>query len=169
MAFDWKATLSAVAPTIATALGGPVGGMAAKIALDAMGVKNSNGDPEAVLEQMVSTGNPDVMLKLQEADQAFKLQLKKLKIDMEKLYAEDRKDARNMGIEKGLGVQATLSGVFVVGYFIVFYILLQQFFGGLKLGEAALSTISILLGVMTGAVKDVLQFWFGSSPREQTK
>ncbi len=38
MGFDWKSIVSSVAPVLGTALGGPLGGVAARAAMDALGI-----------------------------------------------------------------------------------------------------------------------------------
>ena len=45
MTFDWKKTIGAIAPTIGTALGGPLGGLAGAALASVLGVEN---DPEQI-------------------------------------------------------------------------------------------------------------------------
>ena len=175
MSFDWKATLATVAPTIATALGGPVAGIAANVALKALNLEPS-GNPVADNETLsnvlsAGVGDPELLSKLRKAEADFKIELKRLDVDLERIHAGDRADARGLAKAKGLHVQAVLSAVFVVGYFGIFALLLQQFFGDnpVVLSKEALTIISLLLGVMTAAVKDIMQFWFGSSAGSKEK
>ena len=114
MSFDWKETLAAVAPTIATAIGGPFAGMADKMAADKLGIESS----ESALQEAVVSGNPDVMLQLKQVDADFKIKARELDIKEQQLNVENTKSARSLfAVNKW--PQITLSAIFIVGYFAV--------------------------------------------------
>lgn len=92
MAFEWKNLVRSVAPTIAQALGGPLAGMAVQAVSDAVLGKPDGTDEE--IASALSTANPETLLSLKKADQDFKVKMKELDIDLERLAYEDVKDAR---------------------------------------------------------------------------
>ena len=158
---DWKKTLAAVAPALATALGGPLAGMAVKIAADSLGIESN----EDALAEIVLSGNPDALLKLKEADHLFKIELKRLDIELEKIDKEDRESARELS-KVNMLPQIILSTLYTVGYFVVMY----QFVTGeivIPLGNS--TAFNILLGVLTAAQTQIMNFWFGSSHGSKQK
>ena len=88
MAFDWKATLATVAPGLATALGGPLAGMATKAILGALGM--ADGATASDLAAAVQGATPEQMLALKQADQQFAIQMRELDVDVERVSAGDR-------------------------------------------------------------------------------
>ena len=86
-----KNIVGAVAPTLGTALGGPMGGMAANMISEVLGVPNT---PKAI-EKGIAEATPEQMLELKKAEQAFEVQMKELEVDVFKLETQDGQDARN--------------------------------------------------------------------------
>ena len=70
-----KNIVGAVAPTLGTALGGPMGGMAANMISEVLGVPNT---PKAI-EKGIAEATPEQMLELKKAEQAFEVQMKELR------------------------------------------------------------------------------------------
>lgn len=163
---DWKDTLAKVAPTVAGALGGPLAGMAINVACEALGLSESTED---ALQNAVAGGSPETLVKLKEANTQLKLELRKLDIKEEEIHQQDRDSARNLGIAKGVVVHARLSTAFVVGYFLIFSAVLFAVFHGVTIEDAMLALISALLGIMTAAVQQIMNFWFGSSSGSKQK
>lgn len=86
---DW---LKQIAPTIATAMGGPLAGMAVSAISKAIGV-----DPEKVGDLISSnklTAEQIAQVKLAEIE--LQKQAQELGLNFEKLEVEDRKSARDM-------------------------------------------------------------------------
>src|SRR4051794_24989640 len=86
--------LGAVAPTIATAFGGPLAGQAVRWVEGALGLPQL-GDKEAAAAA-IANATPDQILALKKADQDFAVHLKALDIDLERIAAGDRDSARRM-------------------------------------------------------------------------
>ncbi|WP_299948313.1 hypothetical protein [uncultured Microbulbifer sp.] len=161
---DWKAIVKSVAPTLGAALGGPVGGTAVKFLAD-----HFLGDTEAReqdIAELVLNASPEKLLELRNLDNQFKLKMRELDIDVFRLEVEDRKSAREMGIKGGLTAQMALSFVFIGGYFALTFAL---FSGEITLTPAIEKTGTLMLGVITGAIPMILQFWFGSSQGSKEK
>ena len=154
---SWKDTVKAIAPTLGTALGGPLSGAAVKFIADKL-LGDSTASIEEV-EQFVIGSSAADMLKLKELDHEFKLEMKALEIDVFELEVKDKESARGL-FKVNIWPQITLSAIFVVGYFGVLYFLLHQQESTSMLNNPVFTTI---LGVLTAAVPQILGFWFGSS------
>ena len=84
--FDWKGTISAVAPALATALGGPLAGIAVQqISTAVLGKPDGK---EAEVAQALSAGGPELLEKLKQADNEFAEKMAGLNVDLEKIAAE---------------------------------------------------------------------------------
>jgi hypothetical protein len=68
------AILGAVAPTLATAMGGPLGGMAIKMVSDKLGLSEST--MEAV-EAAMSNATPEQLAEVKKVEADFKVQMKR--------------------------------------------------------------------------------------------
>ena len=153
---DWKATIGAVAPTLATALGGPLAGAAVKAISSA--VLGKEDATESELEASVATQSPDTLLKLKQADQDFKLQMQKLGVDLERIAAEDRNSARQREIAVHDKTPAILAYSVTLGFFTTLW---YTFVKGMPSegGEALL----IMLGSLGTAWSGIIAYYYGSS------
>jgi hypothetical protein len=160
---DWKKVLSGVAPTLATALGGPFAGVATKfIAGKLLGDESATEDQ---LKDFVLSANPDALAKVKEIDNAFKAEMKRLDIDLERIAAGDRADARDLA-KDDMRPQVVLSVIFVAGYFAIMYVMF--FSGAIELTESQDNAAYMLLGVLTTGIPMILRFWFGGSPQDKS-
>ena len=158
----FKDIVATVAPVLGTALGGPLGGAATTMILEKLGVDTE----KAAVETM--TADPGALLKLKEAEYDFKKYMAELKIKEKDLHRQDRDSARKLAIERGIVIQAALTGLFITGYFVLIY----WFFSGSVaqgLGEWSKGQLGILIGVLTAAIPQMLNFWFGSSEGSKRK
>ena len=161
--FDWKKTLATVGPTLAAALGGPMAGIAVSVATKALGIEN--GD-EGALEAAVASGDPNVFVKLKEAEHNFKLELKRLDIQLEEINAGDRDSARKMATAKGLQPQMVISTVYTVGFIWLLYAL---FDGNVNVPTEHLGLANVLIGMLGAGQTQILNFFFGSSSGSKEK
>jgi hypothetical protein len=161
---DWKQTLATVAPAIATALGGPLAGVAVSMAGKAIGL--GDGATESDVEAAVLTGNPDVLVRLREVNTQFERDMKALDIDLERIHAGDRLSARDLAKSKGTLVQTALTVLFCS----VFAVLIGQIFTGQEVVHSSMRDIAnFLLGTLTGILMQQMNFWFGSSSGSKEK
>lgn len=158
---DWIKTLATVAPSIATAIGGPLAGVAVKVATSALGIEN---DPNA-LEDALLVGDPDTLFKLKSAENDFKIEMKRLDIDLARIDGQDRNSARDMA-KQNMMPQVILSTLYTVGYMIVMWYFLM---GEVSVAADVKTLFGSLLGVLTAAQVQILNFWFGSSHGSKTK
>jgi len=160
MAFDWKATLAAVAPLLGTAVGGPFGALAGQAVAVALGTSSTD---EADLSAALQKATPEQLLALKQADNQFKLDMAKLGFRPEELEVEDRKSARDSYSATKDNMVPGLAFV-VVGGFVA--TIAGVLFGNVKVDGALAGA---LVGYLTGAATQVLAFYFGSSKGSKTK
>ena len=161
--FDWQSVVRTVAPTIGTALGGPMAGTAVKFIADKLLL-----DADATtadIEQAILSANPEQLEKLKQLDQEFKLQMKKLDIDVYKLDQLDRNSARDLA-KIDMKPQIALSIFFVSGYFWVLYVLMG---GNFDITDGLQNTLLVIIGVITTSMAQIMNFWFGSSSGSKDK
>ena len=154
---DW---LKSLAPTLATALGGPLAGMAVEAISKAIGV-----DPSEV-QNTINSGKmtADQIASLQTAEIALKARAQEMGLDFEKLAVADRASARQMQISTNSFVPPALSIMIVVAWSAVQYFLLTH-----VIDPSMRELIARVLGNLDGALMLVLSFYFGSSSGSQAK
>lgn len=156
---DWKSIVSTVAPWIASAVTGPLGGLAVGAVADALGLSDKTEDS---IKAALSGVTPEQMLALKNADQAFALQMQELGFknisDLEAIAAGDRASARSMQTAKPSPVPALLSLLVTGGYF---GILVGVMLGWLHIDDS--QALLLMLGSLTTAWGAVMAFWFGTT------
>lgn len=182
MSADWKTIVKSIAPTIGTALGGPLAGTAVKVLGNILLGNEDAGHTE--VEQAILNGlPPDIIAKLKEADQAFAVRMKELDIDLAKLnastevaYLQDVQSARaTMGRDSGvywLGITILLVFAGVMGA--VLWGSFAILTGGITIKDVAVvATVSGLVGTVVGYVaanaQQVVGYFYGSSQGSKAK
>ena len=161
---SWKKIIGGIAPTIATALGGPLAGTAVKyLSGQLLGDENAS---EAELEAAIASASPEDLARLKEIDANFKVEMERIGVDIFELETKDRQNARDMAAKTTLIPQMILSVVYIAGYFGLIYLLL---FGDVAIKNEIRDMAQILIGIMTTAIPMILQFWFGSSHGSKSK
>ena len=152
--------LESIAPTIATALGGPLAGMAVEAISKAIGV-----DPSEV-QNTINSGKmtADQIASLQTAEIALKARAQEMGLDFEKLAVADRASARQMQMTTGSFVPPLLSVLVVVAWATIQYFLLTH-----VIDPTMRELVARVLGTLDGALMLVLSFYFGSSAGSQAK
>lgn len=153
---DWKALVGTVAPGIATALGGPLAGLAVSALTNALGLPS--GSTEDDVAATMKTATPDQLLALKKADQDFAVRMEELGIDLEKVNAADRDSARRMQTETRSRMPAFIALMSLAGFF---GILLCMIF--VTLPATAEAPLNIMLGVLGTLVVGISNFFYGSS------
>ena len=154
--------IGSVAPTIATALGGPVAGMAVKALSGAL----FGHDTASKDDIMTALANPtgDQLAALKKIDADFAVQMKALDIDLERIAAGDRASARDMQKETKDWIPRALAVSVTVGFFAI--LLYMLVYGLPTTGNEALL---LLLGALQTAWGGIIAFYFGSSSGSQKK
>lgn len=156
MSFDWKKTLATIAPALATALGGPLAGVAVQtISGQLLGKPDGS---EAEIAAAIQTGGADALLKLKQAEQDFTVRMRELDLDLDRIHAGDRANARDRQAKTGDHTPSVLAGVITVGFFSVLLFMLLR--GVPQTGGEALL---VLLGALGAAWGSVVSYYYGSS------
>lgn len=177
---DWKSIVKSVAPILGTTLGGPLAGTAIKVLGETI-----LGDGEAtetqVQEALLKGLDPDALVKLKEADQAFAIKMKELDIDVAKLqlseknmYVSDTQDARKYKDDKvfwlGVVILCTFAGVMCSALFGSYALLT----GNLSIKDASVvgmvsGFVGTIIGYAAANAQQVVGFFFGSSAGSSKK
>jgi hypothetical protein len=149
--------LKGVAPTLATAVAGPAGGMAVGWIAEKLGI------PDSTIEGVTAalTGNPEMALKLKELD-----------LEYAKVDAADRDSARKMQIvalQQDDLFSKRFNYYFATGWsaFSMVYFVLVTF---VDLPDDGVNFANIILGFLLGtAIAAIFNFYFGSSQGSKDK
>lgn len=155
---DWKAIVASVAPTIATALGGPLAGLAVKAIGGAL--LGTDTASETDVAAAVAGATPEHLLALKQADAAFAVKMRELDIDLERVNAADRDSARKMQTETGSKVPGILAMLITAGFFGVLMWMLKF---GIPKEAGGSEAMLVMLGSLGTAWTAVVGFYFGSS------
>ena len=156
MSFDWKKTLASVAPTVATALVGPLGGLAVNEVVKALGLPPDA--QESDIAQAIQVGGADVLLKLKEAENNLKVRLKELDIKEKDLHFQDTKSARDMQIALNDWTPKFLAVFVTIGFFGVLGFLLVH---GKPVNGG--DFLLVMTGSLGTAWTGIVNFYYGSS------
>jgi hypothetical protein len=154
--------LGQVAPSIATALGGPLAGVAVRTLSGAL-FGHEEGTEQQVAEA-IANATPEQLSAIKKIDADFKVRMKELDIDLERIAAGDRDSARQMQRETRDWLPKALAVFIVFGFFGI--LLWMMVFGLPKTGVEALL---MMVGSLTSAFGGVVQFYFGSSAGSKEK
>ena len=154
--------IGSVAPTIATALGGPVAGMAVKALSNAFFGHDDASQDE--IQAALANPTADQLSALKKIDADFRVQMKSLDIDLERIAAGDRASARDMQKETKDWIPRALAVSVTIGFFAI--LLYMLVYGLPTTGNEALL---LLLGALQTAWGGIIAFYFGSSSGSQQK
>ena len=151
--------LEQVAPTIATALGGPLAGLAVEAVSKALGV--SGDEAKSMLDEGKMSADQIAQVKVAELE--LQKQSQALGLNFEQLAVEDRKSARDMQTATKSLLVPTLAIIIVVSFIgVVVGTML-----GLSHIESAMA--GTLVGYLSAKAEQVVAFYFGSSAGSQRK
>ena len=153
---DW---LRQIAPTIATAMGGPLAGMAVSVISKAIGV-----DPDKVGDMISNnklTAEQIAQVKIAEIE--LQKQAQELGLNFEKLEVEDRKSARDMQAATRSLMPPLLAGSVTVGFFGI----MGMMFNGQV--DSSNPAILMMLRSLGTAWTGIISYYFGSSAGSQAK
>lgn len=163
---SWKDALLKIAPTVATALGGPLAGMAVEALGGVLG-----GDPEAIkrtVERGQLTGEQLAALKQAELD------LKQKEMDMEFKFADlevrDREGARSRDVElaKSGKKNYRADAMFVLAVAVICG-LVWLIWKDPTINEFMKGVFTLVLGRFLGYLDNIYSFEFGSTRSAKTK
>lgn len=152
---DW---LKQIAPTIATALGGPLAGLAVDAISKAVGI-----DPKDVTKT-ISEGKltADQIAQIKTAELAMAARAQELGLDFEKIAVDDRKSAREMQVATQSWIPGGMAIIVTCGFFGILIGLMTEHF---KTSDA----LMLMLGSLGTAWTGIISFYYGSSAGSQKK
>jgi hypothetical protein len=166
MTMDLLKIVGAVAPTIATAIGGPLGGMAMKVVADVLGLPAESSEKD--VSKAMAAATPDQLLALKQADQDFAVRMRELDIDLEKIAASDRDSARRREAQVRDWMPRVLAFVVVAGFMATVFLVLLGYVDGMK-DPLMATTVGTLIGFVSAKCEQVVAYYFGSSSSSQQK
>ena len=154
--------LQQIAPTIATALGGPLAGLATKTLSNVL-FGHEEGDAETI-GAALQNATPDQLANVKKIDADFKIRMKELEIDLERISANDRDSARRREMEVKDNMPKVLAFTVTIGFFgCLFWMFV---YGVPKNGNEALL---LMLGALQTAFTGMIAYYFGSSSGSRAK
>lgn len=154
---DW---LKQIAPTVASALGGPLAGMAISAISKAVGVEEDKVQDLITSNKMTA----DQIAQVKMAEIELQKQAQALGLNFEQLAVDDRKSARDMQMATRSWVPPLLAAVVTLGFF---GILVGMMFG--KVSIADNTALTMMLGSLGTAWTGIIAYYFGSSAGSQAK
>ena len=148
--------LEQIAPGIATALGGPLAGLAVTAISKALGIDEK--DVQNTIESGKLTS--DQLASIKQAEIELQKQANELGLDFEKLATDDRKSAREMQVATKSYIPAILAIGVTVGFFGILVGLMTD---NVTKSDALL----LMLGSLGTAWTAIVSFYFGSSAHSE--
>ena len=163
---DLLKIVGAVAPTLATAIGGPLGGMAMQVVSSVLGLPTDSSEKD--VEKALKQATPEQLLALKQADNDFAVRMKELDIDLERIAASDRDSARRREAQVRDWMPRVLAFVVVAGFMATVFLVLLGYVDGMK-DPLMATTVGTLIGFVSAKCEQVVAYYFGSSSSSQQK
>lgn len=162
---DWTGTIKALAPTVASALGGPLAGAAVAAIGNILGVSDATQD---TIKQVITNGQmtAEQIGKIRELELQYQAEERERGFRYAELAFKDRDSARQANVQGG-----TLKMLFGLSLLLLVVTLGSEivvlFYGYPK----ALPEIIVgrVLGLMDSVALLVLSFWYGTTSSSQQK
>ena len=162
--------LGAVAPTVASALGGPMAGLATHT-LGKVLLGKDTASEEEISNFILANQNPEILAKLRLADHELKklaqeheLRFEEIAFERDRMHVDDRISARAMAKVTRAVAQGWITGLVLIAM-IAMTVALFIF----DIPEDNRSVVYIIIGALAGSMTQVMNFWFGSSAGSKEK
>jgi hypothetical protein len=154
--------LRAVAPTLATLLGGPVAGLAVEAIGHAFGWSDATKEK---VEQTLKSGNltGEQIERLRIAEDQVKVRMRELDIDLERIAAQDRHSARERESKVGGVITPALAVLTVLAFLATS--------AGVLFGKVSVDGVlaGTILGYVFANAQTIYTYYFGSSAGSENK
>jgi hypothetical protein len=164
---DWKRIVGTVAPALATALGGPLAGVAVKTIGDKI-----LGKPEATEEEVeaaILAANPETLIKLKQIDAEFRRAMVDAGIKLEEIASTDRASARLREVSTHDSWTPRILATVVIGGFLwCVYAVLGGQIADIK-DPLAIGLIGTMIGYTSAKADQVVSYYFVSSASSKDK
>lgn len=155
-----------VAPSIASAVGGPLAGMATRAISEALLGKPDGSEEE--LQVAASKATPEQLLALKQAENEFAVKMRELDIDLERISSQDRNSAREREVKTGDWMPRVLAFIVVGGFMFTVFLVLMGYVEGMK-DPLMATTVGTLIGFVSAKCEQVVAYYFGSSAGSKAK
>ena len=155
-----------VAPSIASAVGGPLAGSAVRTISEVLLGKPDG--TEAELEEAAAKATPEQLLALKKAEQEFTVRMRELDIDLERIANNDRDSARDREVKTKDWMPRALAIVIVGGFMLTVFLVLMGYVEGMK-DPLMATTVGTLIGFVSAKCEQVVAYYFGSSAGSKAK
>jgi len=153
--------LKSVLPTIATALGGPLAGVAAGFVADKLGLSDKTVEG---VTSLIAGAPPEQLIRLKEIDTEFKKFTLSLGIKVEELENADRDSARRRETEVKDKMPAFLACGVSAGFFsVLWYLMIKGF------PETNKDILIYMLGSLNSAWVGIMAYYFGTTRSSKEK
>lgn len=152
---DIAGVIGSVAPTIASALGGPLAGTAIGAISHALGMPDAA--PDAV-QAIVTKATPEQLLAIKQAEEEFALSMRKLDIDVLTIQAGDRASARQREVAVRDVTPAVLALALTVGFFGLLGWMMYQ-----APPTGSRDILNVMLGSLGTGWITMLSYYYGAS------
>jgi hypothetical protein len=159
---DWSTVLkgiASIAPTIATALGGPLAGLGVEAVGKALGIDQPtiNRVQDVLTQGQLSA---DQIVALRTAEDSLKVRMRELNIQEESLTYQDRANARQMQVANKDWMPRALAIGLLLGAACLFAAVIT---GNVTKDPSLAVQLGAIIGYVTSELKAVFAFYFGSS------
>lgn len=156
---QWMTALKQIAPTVATALLGPLGGVAASAIGDLMGIDDAD---QSKIARAIQGGQltPEQVGKLRELELEYQNNEKERGFRYAELAFKDRDSARQAGVAGG-----TLNKLFWLSLWLITTVLTAELcvlWLGIPHGVPEI-VVGRVLGMLDSVAMQVMNFWYGTS------
>ena len=160
----WLSVVRAVAPTIATALGGPLAGTAVSV----LGTKlfgEGTASTEDDIATAVASADPEVLVKLKQAEAEFKTKMEELEVERDTLFLGDRDSARKREMavkDRAPVILAVVAIASFLGYALLITLVPIA-------ATVPTEVVYMILGALSGYSANAFAYYHGSSRGSKDK
>ena len=160
-----------IAPVLASGLGGPaaLAVPAVRILASALGLDSDVADVETQILAKIESATPADLLAIKQADNEYLVTMEQLGVDREKIHQQDRHSARQRQIETGDKFPNYLAAFTIGTFTLCVTFLLYHLYSELPVNKDVMTLINILFGALLVIVKQVYNYYFGSSAGSRRK
>ena len=151
-----KGLLTAFAPTLGNAIGGPLGSIAMKAVASRLGVPVN----ESAVETALESATPQQIQALTVEDQAFAVRMRELDIDAFKVQTDDTQHARETS--KGLIFPQVFASVFLLLFFGYIFLITVS-----PPSQADLALSNLIVGNLMAVISGISGYLYGSQNGKQ--
>jgi hypothetical protein len=165
MMANWEDTLMSIAPTVATALVGPLGGVAVGALGKVFGLDNATTTQIAGIIQNGQM-TPDQLSEIKKLEMQYQNDEAERGFKYENLAFQDRDSARKANVAGGIQMELFWMSIFILAITIGTEIFVL-FYGYPK--ELDDIIVGRILGLMDGVTMLVLAYWYGTTNQNRSK